>query len=308
MPDAAHRVMFEFKPTTGAVSTAGSQNGWTETWYDPVITNAQTALLRARLLLNLRRGILSHGWSIASMRISQLTLAAGLLRLGSLYFVPPADQPGTYGGGDLQVDDQPYDALECAVVGVNGHHRSFQMRGVPSDVVSPGAQFLNNPRFINAFASWKSFLNGAAINAGPGGAWAIKIRLNPAAANLMGVQIPTPPLGGADPQHPLLSLYSPDVVPTPGMFISIRGALGNSRLNGTWQIRGVVPAVPAFTFNVLLFSKRRVTVGGVYASGGDCRLWTTILEAIADITPGYGTSRRTGRPSALVRGRRSNRQ
>jgi hypothetical protein len=307
---ARHKATLEFKATTGNSSTAGSQAGWTESWYDPVDSSDATSLAKTQRLRIARQTLLTMGWSVLAMRISQLDAGANLTRRGVVTFVAPADQPGTnLGGANPSLDEQPYDCLIVSVNSVGGHHRAFGMRGIAQNVISAGGGLIAPATFFPAFNRWLAALKGNEPG-GDGVGWAIKYRLSQEYGNVLNVKFPEPPDPAfGDPQHPTMLVQMTPAAPAPTVntFVNVKNVLGVSRINATWMIQKVTPQVAADTYLIQLHSKRRVKVGGQYVSGGDVEMWAYGLDNILIATPGYGSSRRTGRPPILVRGRRSNR-
>jgi hypothetical protein len=306
----SHKITFEFESTTGAAGTAGSKSGWSESWYENADRTDVQAAFSATVLAAARRRVLTTGWQLPSIRVSRLDVNNNLLRRGQLIFVPPADAPGFYGGANI--DEQPYDALEISIATTAGHSRHFAMRGIGNDVVSPGARFLNPPQFANNFAAFAGTLLGqqpVAIN----GPWAVRYRTivlpigAPASGiiNISAVDITTGGANGGTPASPLVTAQGGiDLTGLVGSTIVIQNVLGMRSLNGSWKVLRVVGVG---NVSIQLAPKRRVTVSGVYALSGFLRGYTYQLDNIVNVTPGYGTSRRTGRPLQLVRGRRSNR-
>lgn len=305
-----HKVTFEFEATTGAASTAGSKSGWSETFYDPSDTDDATCNNKANALAFDRRKLLTPGWSLNSVRISRLDAAANLLRQGRLVFYSPADAPGKFPGGEGE--EQPYDALEISLFSVNGRRRAFAMRGIATSVVSAGARFLNPAAFASRFPDFIGELTGAAGDfAGVGWAIRYRTRVNPpgvfqGAHIIRGVEIE--PVAGrvGSPFSPFVAVdtYVDESLYPAGATLVIKGVQGMQRINASWKVR-LATGPPNMGF--YLAPKRRIQVSGDYFNGGQVTGFTYALDNIANGTPAFGTSRRTGRPLQLSRGRRSNR-
>lgn len=297
------KVTFEYEATVGVGETSGSKQGWSESWYNPTDATADGARFSALLLMNKRIKLLTPGWTITSIRIANLDAANNLTRKGQLVFVPPLTGRGTYPG--TKQDEQPYDALEVRIDTEPGNHRSFSMRGIPNEIVNAGARFLNPAAWEPRFADWASELNGTAGDF-LGNHWAIRVRGTPFTFNIRNVIILPATNPDASPSHPVVTLNG-NLGLAAGQTITISGVMGMTRINGQWII-GSVPVVGgAVDPYVVLKAKRRTAVGGVYTTGGTAVTFGYSLAPITNATPGYGTSRRTGRPSGVVRGRRSNR-
>lgn len=300
---AKTRLTFAFESTVGANATSGSKAGWTETWYNPADQSPEGARFSGLALLNARVKLLTPGWTISEMRLSQLDASNNLTRRGQLVFIAPANGVGSYPGTGQ--DEQPYDALEVRVDTFPGNFRAFSMRGIAKEVVNAGARFLNPPAFGPRFADWTSVLNGTAGDFG-GGEWALRVRNKAATYNVRRVIIDPGVNPDASPSHPVVTLNG-NVAIAAGQTVVLSGIAGNTRINGNWIVQAAVGPVGAADPYIVLKAKRRTSVGGVYTTGGTAVFYTYTLASITDAHPGYGVSRRTGRPPALVRGRRSNR-
>lgn len=303
----ACKVTFEFESTVGRDATSGSRSGWSESWYRNNVADVPTAIALGLVLKDARRRLLTRGWSLSVMRVSMLTNTFLPTRNGALVFVPLATQPGLYFGPADTIDEQPYDALEIAVQGLAGKRRAFQIRGIGNDVVNAGARFLNPPTFNAAFPLWLGTLNGGATAGGPGTGWAIRYRTAIVNGTITAIWIGQAgsPVG-ATPLSPVIDAIS-TAAPGAGSLLRIKSATGMTRINGTWTVftGAANPVLP--NVRVYLTEKRRTTVAGTAVLTGGYTNWSYGLDNIVLATPGYGCSRRTGRPLQLTRGRRSNR-
>lgn len=291
---STHKATFEFEATVGVTSTSGSKAGWSESWYDPSDETDNAAVATARALMNRRILLLTPGWTITAIRTSRLDANANLLRKGILTFIDPSDGKGQYPG--TAQDEQPYDALEVAVNSVDGNHRAFSMRGIGNNVVSAGARYLAPPAFVAAFDLWKTQLSE----------WALRRRALVGSQAITAIAIAPTTTGPGSPQRPSVRIEDATGFVSGGTVV-IKDVAGMTRMNGSWRVEKVLTIVPGPMAWLVLLPKRRVTVGGVYTSGGTATEYTYSLSSVGSVPPGYGTSRRTGRPPLLVRGRRSNR-
>ncbi len=303
-----HKVTFNFEPNPESTGTAGARAGWSESWYDPEDLTDAAAEFSATILAARRRGLLTPGWNLSFMRISRLDAQNNLMRRGRLVFIPPQDAPGSYPGANI--NEQAYDALVVSLSGALGFRRAFSLRGIGRDVVNAGSRFLNPPAFVTAFNAWRDELTGVAGDF-PGPGWGIRYR-----TLILPVSFPTGtiPIQGVDishtapyngtPQSPVIQLGNvADVAAlASNQTLVVQNVLGFAGINGTWKIQEVTGGVNSF---IRLFAKRRVTVSGQYVASGFCRAYVYALDFIAQATPGYGSSRQTGRPLTLSRGRRS---
>lgn len=312
----AHRITYDFESTTGIAATAGSKSGWSESWYIGTDQTDDVAEFQGTVLASARRGMLTPGWSLTSMRVSRLDAANNLLRKGRLVFFPPADSPGSYRGTNQ--DEQPYDALEVSVNSADGHHRAFSLRGIGQNVVSAGARYLDPSAFRTAFNNWLARLTGSfqpvpaaggVLNLSP---FSIRFRLlrtGPLFPNgvlvIIGVDISSTDPTFGTPISPVIRFGPIDSLAgiVPGDTIIIRDVLGMQRLNGAWRVDKVNDGVNAY---IRLRPKRRTQVAGTFTRAGTAKCYGYLMDNISVASPAYGTSRKTGRPLQLVRGRRSN--
>lgn len=304
-----HKSTLIFQSAATSPETAGSTAGWSESWYDPDDVSDEAAELKTFALVLARKALLASGWSIQAIRISRLDANANLLRRGRLVFIPPDNGQGTYLVSISS--EQPYDALVVGVASVVGYKRGFSMRGLGVGVVSGGARYLEPPAFLNAFTLWREYLTGTVHGQPAFTPWAIRFRTI--------ITVPEFPLGampitnviiGADattpgsPQSPVIRI--PAIADAMNFHVGdqfvIQGVLGMTGINGTWKVIQVYGGVSS---GFRLAPKRRVQVGGVFTTSGNCRVFRLALDNIQQATPGYGSSRQTGRPLVLGRGRRS---
>lgn len=304
---ASHKLTFEFQSTVGALGTSGSNAGWTESWYRIPNETLSDMISQVDTLRRNRVKLLTPGWSLTAARISNLDANNNLVRKGTFVFYPPADAPGTY-SGDF-IDEQPYDACEVRIGSALGYQRAFSMRGIGANVINAGARLLNPAQFNNALTAWKTILIGAPPQWGTAGTsgWAIRYRTKFLDAKVTAVDIVNTPGIGGTPQAPMVGVDG-NVGLVAGQTVVLSRILGMQNLNGSWIVKSFVAGGvggPSFWLN--LQPKRRTIVDGVYQPSGRAISYGYLLDQIIQATAEYGTSRRTGRPSQLTRGRRSNR-
>lgn len=307
-----HRIQWEFEATVGAVATSGSKAGWTEAWYDNRDISDAQALQDALLSARARRAILTPGWSLTAVRVSNWSPTIGLSRKGTHAFIPPGQAIGLYPG--TAQDEQPYDALVIACNTAFGNARSRDIRGIPAEIINAGGRYTGVGEFPDRFNLFidqmtgetdvGDFTNLASLK------MAFRIRTANGPFNIVAVST-----GGVG-APPGASIYTPVVdIDLGGSgflfgstgFVTFAQAVGISGLQGTWKfVNSAVlgPTNPTWV-RLWLARKRKRQVNGVYSGGGTARIITYALDSLAAAFPGYGTSRRTGRPSRLPRGRQS---
>lgn len=304
----AHKITLSFASTVGAPGTSGARAGWTESWYDPNNGDLPTAVRKANAYVQKRRGLLTSGWTVEFVRVSTLDVNNNPLRRGTLVNILPANGFGRYNIVAVGNDEQPYDAQIVPVNSFSGATRKFLMRGIGNDVINAGGRFLNPPPYIAAFQNWLGFINGLGVD-GVFGPLAIKLRSKTAEGIV--TQVYTTVQGGVPgtPRTPAIQLTITNIPPNViavGNTIVLRN-MGVSGLNGSWLITQT--AIVGGTGLVLLAPKRRTVINNIPVGGqpstGSFTTYSYSLDNIVLASPGNGTSRRTGRPSLLPRGRRS---
>lgn len=304
-----HKYTLEFESAVGVIPTSGSKSGWSESWYD-VNNLAQTAdaVERALLYVAARRKLLTPGWTVSAVRVTSLDANFIPTRKGALAFVQQSAGQGTYGAGVTGIDEQPYDALNFAIATNLGFRRAFLMRGIGNDWVNAGGRFVNPALFGPAYGNWQQFITGTEPNNFGSAPFGIRYRQN------QGSDVPIAVFCGQNGGPSYASTIQPVVrvtLPTSiagGTVVRLSRFTGIQGLNGVWNIAKTVDnAGPPMTRDFVLAPKRGVTL--LYTPGtiGTVKAWTYAMDPIVLATPGYGASRRTGRPLQLVRGRRSNR-
>jgi hypothetical protein len=310
---AKHKVTLNFGSATAlgvgaAPATAGSVAGWTESWYQSADLSDDAAQAGALKLALYRRGMLTPGWAIQSIRISQLDANANLLRRGRLVFVPPQVAAGFYPGAAQ--DEPAYDALILSTSSTTGHARHTGIRGIPEEAVSPGGRYLNPPAFAAAFLPWSNVLRGQPAFVGDvaGPVFGLRVRQQADGGNIAAVSLAVDIVGGitASPRTPVFTFTGGNGTMAVGQTVSIAGVQGFDHVNGSWIIAAFTEIAGSGKFVVA--PKRRVTVNGSLTVAGTFKTFVYAIDPIATITPEYGSSRRTGRPPQLVRGRRSARR
>jgi hypothetical protein len=325
----AHKVTFEFEgsilqqASPGGVitqnSTLGTKSGWSESWYFQADQTEAEASSSALALSYWRKQILTVGWQITGIRLSRLDESSNLQRRGTLLQLGPTQGVGTFpASAGFSVDDQneqPYDALCVSVNSVNGRRRNFLMRGIPNSIVSAGGRFIGAGPWFPRFNGWAGGIQfGNDTPAGDFGTPAsLRIRTLRTFAGLIGgnrtivaAAISGAALGGLVPSviSPVITYTPPDGILV-GDTVVIQRTTGISRLNGSWIIQQL--AIVGSTTYMQLAARRRVVLSGTLADTGFFRAYGYTLEGITSMFPAFGTSRRTGRPLQLPRGRRSNR-
>jgi len=310
---AKHRVLIEFASNPAILATAGSDAGWTESFYDPTDLTDDDAEAKARALINGRSPCLTVGWRAVAIRISQLDTANNLTRKGRLVKLVAPAGIGSYNRAMEGQDEQPWDSINLAIATVGGARRAFLMRGIGSDVLNAAGVYVAPPAFVLGSAQLATALSGGgnpnAFIPLPTTPYAVRNRSATAVTQISNV-LTTAPAGinaVVDATKPLIRV--PHATVTAGTNLSIIGVTGMTSINGQWRANTVQndPTTGAFDF-VGLLPRRRVTVKGTYESGGSVTYWTWTLTNITGFTIGNGASRRTGRPPQQRRGRRSARR
>lgn len=308
----AHRILHEFVASgVDNAGTAGSSAGWTETWYDPANISDEQAQLNAESYMSERLKLLTNGWGIQALRVSQLDAFNNLVRKGRLVQYNPKVMHGTYGnivGHDaIFVDEQPWDAINISIGTVGGSRRAFLMRGIDGSVIAPSGRN-NNP------ATWAQYFSRYVRNltstGGAGGMpYALRTRSAVAEVEINNVLLTAVANVNAviDPVHPAIRVPLPGIAA--GRQVSIKGVLGMQNINANWTVAFSIvdPTNPNFLYAIMK-PRRRVIVDGTYEHGGTARSWAWVLDNVQTASAGGGASRRTGRPPQQLRGRRSSRR
>lgn len=306
-----HRYLFEFNATAGNAQTAGSDAGWTESWYDATDLTDEDAEDKGRLMAGGRSQVLTGGWQVSALRISRLDPTNNLLRKGRLIRFAPGGYAGSYDMG-APMNEQPWDAINLSVSTVGGTRRAFLMRGIGGDVIAPSGRYAAPPRFIPRSAVYAASLNGTgAMNLPPGPATPVALRTR-GLTNTVAISnvLTVAPMGVnliTNTQRPLIRV--PFLTIQAGNQVQITAVSDMTGINGQWVVSQIQadPTNNQFIFAALM-PRRRNTVGGTYSSGGTARYWNWFLDPVTGFTIGDGASRRTGRPPQQRRGRRSSRR
>lgn len=308
-----HRVLMEFAAMPGSASTAGSDSGWTESFYDGTDSTDEVADTNARNLVYHRRGCLTSGWRVSAIRLSRLDNANNLLRKGRLIQLAPGQGQGLAGLAVPVPDEQPWDAINLSIATVGGSRRAYLMRGIGVGVVGASGIYLAPPAFVADSANYASALAGTLV----AGDWAnrlttafsLRTRATPAVTSISGVF--TAPVANVnlitDQTKPMIRVPANTV--QAGMQVSIVGVVDMPGMNGQWKVTGVAadPLNATFAYAVLA-QRRRVQIKSPYTQGGQVTYWLWALDPITGFTIGNGASRKTGRPPQQRRGRRSSRR
>ena len=300
-----HRCTIEFGPAVAAgqvnvPDTQGDLHGWTESWYRATEENSPAALIATRNLANLRRALLPLGWRVVGVKVSVFPLARTATRSG----FTPQDGRGTNvaaAGALAATSEEAYDALTINISSASGRSRVLSLRGLPSNVVSAGAQYLAPAGFTGPFGLWAAGLIGQ---------FAIRVAAVPVKHAIGNVYISTVAGVVATRVRPAIIVpIAADLAA--GNTVRISGVLGMSGLNGVWTVDAVQINLDPPNVGFLaafLRQKRGRSIIGTYVDGGQAWKLEYTLSAITAASAGYGTSRRTGSFSTRPRGRRSTRR
>jgi hypothetical protein len=276
-------------------------------FYDPADSTDDVAAVNAENLAFYRRRVLTSGWRVTAVRLSQLDASNNVIRKGRLIKIPPANGVGTY---PVNADEQPWDAINLAIATAGGSRRAFLMRGIGSGVVGASGLYLAPPQFVAASALWASALKGNLGNVGsPTTVWALRTRT--ARATTFISNVATSPVVNVNlvinQTNPAIRV--PIATVQAGNQVSIIGIIDMPGMNAQWKAVAVQLDPTNNQFNwVLLAPRRRVQIKAAYTQGGQATYWNWALDPITGFTIGDGASRRTGRPPATRRGRRSARR
>lgn len=310
---AKHRVLFEVNTASGEAATAGSDAGWTVSFYDPTDLTDEACEAKARRLLTALVRCLTKGYQYMAIRISQLDASNNLLRRGRLIQLAGGSAQGQYQGAAAGLDEQPWDAINLSIATVAGARRAFLLRGIGSNVIAASGRYMAPPGFVLCSADLATALRGGgnpeALILLPETPYALRTRSTTGRTNITGVF--TTPVANVnlvnDQTRPMIRVPIGTIVA--GNQVSITGVLDMPGVNGQWKVTAVQtdPLTANFQY-VLLAPRRRVQIKAVYTQGGQAVYWNWTLDPITGFTIGNGASRRTGRPPQQRRGRRSARQ
>lgn len=303
----AFKLTMTFRPAVtpggGAdVDSAGSLQGWSESYYAPNNSSAANALAQAQNLFVTRRGILEQAWRIEKMRVFPFPST----RAASYKSYSIGDGRGRFAGSGPagSTAEQPGDALICNLSSTSGRQRALLLRGLPRGVISAGNVFLAGPGFTPALNLFFAELTGNA----PG--FGIKVRTIVNTGTVSGIALATTGAALGSPATPVIlsKLTEPQVLA--GVKVRVSGTIGLFRMNGPWTIGDYnAVTIGGAQYNAMTCAaKRNVSVLGIWIQGGTYSSYTESLEYIQTAAVGYGTTRRTGSPSNRPRGRRSNRR
>lgn len=316
MPSVFYKFTMEFQSTVGNDNTSGALAGWSEQFYSAKsYASDKVASDNLRKYAAERISLLTPGWTNTVLRGSQLDANFAPTRKGFLIAVKPGEGKGTYNKAADKIDEQPYDAINLSLSSTDGHRRSFLMRGIGNDLINAGGRFLNPPAWAGAFPSFAGFLKGTGPEAGDGGGtWEVWDGLAIRFRTSEGKDLPTDIFNSPTDDHPKASELRPVLrFATPvglgaATFLKVSGVTGMSGINGVWEIDSQVDGpIPVKYRDFVLKPKRRTRCVGVAVAKGVVIGWRYGIDPIVEVTAGQGASRRTGRPSNIVRGRRSNR-
>lgn len=279
-----------YKITLLINANAGLPCGWSETYYS-ALTSVSGATTAAQGLIQARRQILCKDFSVVAARLTGDILA------------PPARtqlfvNPGTLPGALSPLEDYPNTAILYQMRGPNSRNISKDIRGFPDNFIE--SQVATGIALVPFGRTLLDTFLAYLVSSGLG--WRVNGRFG-------------------DPG--VAGFRSTSVTVSPGGFAAINGAVPAGWLTSppTIQVRGF--KTPISNFNGTYGSKSYAATGGTilipqslgtidaqpYANGGGV---TVSQQTPAFIAPNAATlvrvsSRKTGRPFGLLRGRRPNR-
>lgn len=267
--------------------------GWTETTYI-LATSIQQALVNAIAdgYVQPRLNLLHPNYSLREVRVSDTVQ----LKDSQIFIFPGLQGQGQYNvaraAGFQDTSEEPYDGLLIRLESTSLRRRMFIMRGLPVNVVTRDRGYHPEAQWLNVFPLWVG-----AVKVGT--AWQILL------GSYAAVAPPDTMVVGADGRSLTFTWIAgvpPGIVgPSPGIPASTLKVSGEAMAfptNKLWRVRRVqgntvytrpglrkikgVPALPIF-----------MSLGS-YAAG-----------QVDNVIPIEGRSRRTGRPSDELRGKRA---
>jgi hypothetical protein len=299
---AKNRVVLTFSATPGGAFS--SLAGWSETLWRNVDQDPD-ALLNAIVgtpatpptipYVYDRRTLLTVGWRIDGVKVYPITGG----RISAAATFTGDTKKGLYPATDVPEDEQPYDRLLWKMNASAGHSRGCRIGGIPSVCVDPGGNYTGHPNFQSRFEDFITDLISAQFGLRYGTPGTVR--------QISNVTVDPMVVANASPRTPGVQLTGAFTAEFPaGRTVQITGSIDPARLNGQWTVQSV-NAVGDFT-NVVLKAKRSLQITDSFALGSYIRPILYDIAAMTSGVPVRGVSRKTGRPSGLPRGRRSNRR
>lgn len=259
------------------------RNGWSETYYRTA-ADSLTALTESGILVTRRRSMLNRESSVKYVRVSNVDSQRDA-RFRALQGVTGR---GTAGQGrrafDEVASEEVYDAVNLRLFATDQAWRSLLIRGLPTEAFDEDGRLKPASQFITASDDFLTLLTQSYSIRKFGYSDAVELT----AVGIVTRKLATISTGAAIPGVAV------------GSIVNIRGADGVSNLNGNWRIQ---PPVGASPYRV--YAKQLNQLGSYTGSSGLVRRIIFTYPAITHGVIVGNSSRKTGRPSYLPRGKRS---
>lgn len=263
----------------------GKSAGWTENFYAQGDSSEAVHSLFVRdALVNARLGFLAEQYFLGEVRTSNTDAARDSLVTA---------YSGNSGKGKFKTQqdwaldpaEEPYDALLVRIEAGSTHRRQLYVRGLPTDVVAQNREYVPQPEFAANFKKWADIVKA---NGTP-------FRLRSLTFGDDVVPFATTVSATGDSFSVSFGL---NPVPTwaKGDIIRVRRAVGVSNLNGMWKVDAVLSPV-------VYFKPHQRLIRGAIVGNPFLQKATEVFTAVTDVIPERGTSRKTGRPFDVLRGR-----
>lgn len=258
------------------------KQGWTESWYKDGDKPAN-AMAQAEALSILRVRILQRGALLNKIRIS----VPGAPRDAEFKAYSDASSTGQYGAAVNSEDREAQVSINVRLFAGDATWRTWMVRGVPADAIDNIAGKSTVQPIYEAIL--RNFVTQVAA-----GSWALRKSGYGASNRVLSIV----QLSGKLQTVTTVDNLAAGIVA--GAVVNLRGGTGVSNINGNWRVRAVLGLT---SFSV--WPKITRQYGDLDAGSLDVRLVTQTYPSITAGTPIGVTTRRTGRPSYLPRGRRS---
>jgi hypothetical protein len=283
-----------------AFFTGPGSFGWTETLFDSPGSYTSTLQKADTVWRPARLGVLSNLFSLRQIRVSDEainrdSLVKSYTAIQGLGLIAQGTDTNQGGGDWGPASPQAFPAPNALLVRLEAtaaFRRMFLMRGMPvaafgGDVVfNPNGTFTGNFIALATALNGQWFLKNLVPTGGPQQASALTV-----SASQLAMTLTFPSATGLAPAG-----WAPNGILKLSLF---RNA---AFVNGLWKIFAINPSTPDAThFQVVTFSKRRQIQGTPIP--GFATLLIPQFTAISATIALRGTTRKTGRPFGLPRGK-----
>jgi hypothetical protein len=283
-------------PIQGVMFFQMGARGWTEkVWL--TTSSLTSAISEMSLLAPVRAQMLSNGAFLTGYRVSNDDFTRDSLS----DVLPAGNQQGALPRPILNwADSDPDDALVLHCSTANPQvQRPYLLRGITSYIFGPGYIFAPTPTFLAALTTWETMMFN--------GAYGIR-GFNRGVA-------PNPPIV---PPVPIVNMALETIagqatgrveiitslVVATGDRVIIRGGNRVKGLEGNHTVLGLVPAVPPAVVSPGFYVRSLSSVPN-YIGGGTVQKVVYEVDAFTYVQSRRLSSRKSGRPFGVPRGRRS---